>query len=213
MLNSQKKGQSRNRKEIRQIFAKTKDVQTQAMLKVLEQSDLPQKYINVASRKLAAAQDVSHSFWSRIKFMFQARRNFCKKTKATQTSPTFKQKLALSKSKDLQNMTANFRKNIEEEIFKEVNQYLDQIENSENTSSVTYVRNSFSFRRASQNNRRPANESSEPQQQLLIKAFQLEYSFIADQLDKSVISRPIADQLNQSVSTDQMMYMQNLSED
>ncbi|WP_225429694.1 hypothetical protein [Lentilactobacillus parafarraginis] len=42
---------------------------------------------------------------------------------------------------------------------------------------------------------------------MLIQAFQYEYTYVADAFKNQKISRQVSDQLNQSITTDQMVYM------
>ncbi|WP_243674099.1 hypothetical protein [Lentilactobacillus kisonensis] len=95
---------------------------------------------------------------------------------------------------------------IEDTSFKRVNNYLDSNESETNTTSVNFVRNGYNFRHLRFDN---SDEANARREHLLVQAFQYEYTYVADSFKAEKISRNISDQLNQSISTDQMVFMQS----
>lgn len=89
-------------------------------------------------------------------------------------------------------------------MFTSANSYLDQIEDDQNSNAVNFVRSSYSFRQS----RSAGDTQTSDRNSLLIKSFQYEYAYVADAFKAGKISRSLSDQLSQSISTDQMAYME-----
>lgn len=199
MLTSQKKSKRADKKAVRDLMAQTHDIEIQATTEVLSNDHVPEQFSNELSRRIALHTTPGRGFWKRIKFMMHLwlprKRRF---------SNRLPDSLNPAKNPQLVQKRDNFRKQIETAVYERVNAYLDSIETPENTATVTFVRTGYNFRHA----RFGADDSSDDRQnQLLIQAFQYEYTYVADAFKNQKISRQVSDQLNQSITTDQMVYM------
>ncbi|WP_040472010.1 cation:proton antiporter [Lentilactobacillus kisonensis] len=218
MLNSQKNNPATNRKEIREIMNRTKEIEAQVVVDALSQGQISQQFANIFSRRIVATSGRGSGFWKRLQYLFRLqthrfkKRTVSKKEAARriqqynqqrqrgQGSAKFNQ--MVEKSKQIRQMSLM----IEDTSFKRVNNYLDSNESETNTTSVNFVRNGYNFRHLRFDN---SDEANARREHLLVQAFQYEYTYVADSFKAEKISRNISDQLNQSISTDQMVFMQS----
>lgn len=100
----------------------------------------------------------------------------------------------------------NFLK-IEADIYNQVVTYLSSISNVDNQTEVNAVRNYYNAR----HRRFVSKEASDQQNELFIQAFQYEYNYIRQKRSTKELSPELAEELYQQISTDQMLYMQEIS--
>ncbi|MGP3639318.1 cation:proton antiporter [Lentilactobacillus hilgardii] len=205
MLASQKQGGNIDKTQINDIMNQTHKVEIDAITGLLTAGKIPQNVANQISRRMMMTPGQRGGFLTKLQFLFRVRfpnkrtrkikRNM--QSVASRFSPELNQKLFDKK--------VAIRKIVEDTVYQHVNKFLDDIENETNAPSIAFVRNGYNFRHA----RIDSSDSSDDlRNQLLIQAFQYEYSYVASAFRDKEISRTISDQLNQSVTTDQMVYME-----
>lgn len=91
---------------------------------------------------------------------------------------------------------------------KEVNQFLNSIQNGSNAAEVAAVRHAYMSRHRVLT--RQDNVDDEKMNQIFIYAFQLEHSYIQQEAAEGNISQDLANALNEQVSTSQLVYLQSL---
>lgn len=96
---------------------------------------------------------------------------------------------------------------IEQDVYNQVIAYLTDISNVDNQTEVNAVRNYYNAR----HRRFASQEITTQQNELFIQAFQYEYTYIRQRRSAKEVSPELAEELYQQVSTDQMLYMQELS--
>lgn len=218
MLNSQKNNRATNRTEIRNIMTHAREIEAQVVVDALNEGKISQQFANIFSRRMVAASGRSSGFWTRIKYLIHLQTHRFKKRKVSKKEVkrrvqqynarsqgnrgSEKFNRLVEKGKQIRQMSLL----IEEMAFERVNDYLDSIETAHNTASVNFVRNGYNFRHLRFDN---SDEANGRRESLLIQAFQYEYTYVADAFRTEKISRNISDQLNQSISTDQMVFMQD----
>lgn len=95
---------------------------------------------------------------------------------------------------------------IEDQISPQIFAYLKKTLADDNHAEIHWIEGYYRERhRRFQNNER----TNEIQEELFINAFQNEYNFIQNQLNKNMISRELASLLYEQVSNDEWIYMQN----
>lgn len=93
-------------------------------------------------------------------------------------------------------------------VNKNINDYLDSVENDENTNEVTLVRRVYLQQKfmLSQDSTVDADHITT----LFIEAFQAEHSYVQQQLAAGELSQELANALNEQISTDELVYVQSL---
>lgn len=96
---------------------------------------------------------------------------------------------------------------IEQDVYNNVVAYLTDISSVDNQAEVNAVRNYYNAR----HRRYVSKEITDQQNELFIQAFQYEYTYIRQKRSLKELSPALADELYQQISTDQMLYMQELA--
>ncbi|MDH5106853.1 sodium:proton antiporter [Lentilactobacillus diolivorans] len=206
MLTSQKSGQSASRQQIKTILSQTREVEVQTVLYLLSNGQIPQQIANVISRRLVTTPSNAGGFFKRLKYFWLIHLPNRKRRLATKKRQSFMARFSPEQNRKIIQKRDQFRKIIEDNTYQRVNDYLDKIETPDNSAAVAFVKNGYNFRHMRIDD---SDASNDRQNQLLIEAFQYEYSYVADALRNKTISREVSDQLNQSISTDQMVYVTN----
>ncbi|MFC6260033.1 Na+/H+ antiporter [Levilactobacillus fujinensis] len=100
----------------------------------------------------------------------------------------------------------NFYK-IEAGVYTNVIDFLTSIASVDNQTEVNTVRNYYNAR----HRRIDTNQDDSQQNELFIQAFQFEYTYVREQRNARKLSPELADELYQQISTDQMLYMQEIA--
>lgn len=206
MLTSQKSGQSASRQQIKTILSQTREVEVQTVLDLLSNGQISQQIANVISRRLVTTPSNAGGFFKRLKYFWLIHLPNRKRRLATKKRQSFMARFSPEQNRKIIQKRDQFRKIIEDNTYQRVNDYLDKIETPDNSAAVAFVKNGYNFRHMRIDD---SDASNDRQNQLLIEAFQFEYSYVADALRNKTISREVSDQLNQSISTDQMVYVTN----
>ncbi|PWF99831.1 cation:proton antiporter [Levilactobacillus bambusae] len=117
----------------------------------------------------------------------------------------FKKKLKSPESKAALSDRRQAMAEIETDGYNAVMTYLGNIMTPENVAETSAVRRYYNLRHRRMTN---SNETNEEQNDLFIQAFQYEYNYIQAQLSSNKISKALANQLYEQVSTDELVYMQ-----
>ncbi len=203
MLGSQKQGQVADKEQLKKIMDQTHKIEIQVVSDLLSKGQIPKSIANQISRRLVAAPQGNRGFGSRFKLFFKIQFSGRRKRRVQQAQ-RISSHLSPETNQKIRNNKMQIRKTMEDAIYTQVNAYLDKIETSENSAAVAFARNGYNFRHARIDR---SDGSDDRRNQLLIEAFQYEYSYVAEAFKNNEISRGLSDQLNQSITTDQMVYM------
>lgn len=88
-------------------------------------------------------------------------------------------------------------------------EYLDSIETVDNRTEVAMLRRTYTARTRFMSDRQTLG--SERLQALFIQAFQSEHTYVQQELAGQNISQELANQLNEKISTDELVYMQSMT--
>lgn len=202
MLSSQKANAEVNRKQVQEIMANTQQVSVQAIVDLANEGKIDQGIADAFSQRLITNSNSHITISTRLKHLVKHQ---LRRYKIRKKTPTGKPSDPTQTKRKIHDQHRQLNQIIKDTIFKSVNDYLDEIENDENRNSVSLVRGSFTFRQGRSDT---SDEVNSARNTLLIKSFQYEYSFVADAFKAGTISRSLSDQLSQSISTDQMAYME-----
>ncbi|KRL47411.1 NhaP-type Na+ H+ and K+ H+ antiporter [Levilactobacillus spicheri DSM 15429] len=97
---------------------------------------------------------------------------------------------------------------MENQGYTDVMAYLTKISTVENQSEVNSVRNFYNVR----HRRLDRHKTNRHENELFIQAFQYEYTYVSQQRAAQTIPPALADELYQQISTDQMLYMQTVTQ-
>ncbi|WP_143462682.1 cation:proton antiporter [Levilactobacillus enshiensis] len=100
----------------------------------------------------------------------------------------------------------NFYK-IEAGVYANVIDFLTKIASVDNQTEVNTVRNYYNARHRRMNTKQDDSQQNE----LFIQAFQFEYTYVREQRNAHKLSPALAEELYQQISTDQMLYMQEIA--
>ena len=210
LLDSQKKQGSINKKQIREIMDQINAIQYQTIVEALGDDKLDRKIANFAARRFLVNPNRPGGFLKKAIFFIRltASKRWARKArkKFIDRDSHERNQNGIELRKQLQSLRAE----IEDKSFSQINEYLDEIESMENSNSVNFVRRSATFRhmRGDSNHERDENRN-----ELLIKALQFEYQFVSEQYRNNNIDKELSDRLNQSIATDQMVYLQSVDTD
>lgn len=202
MLSSQKANAEVDRKQVQEIMANTQQVSVQAIVDLANEGKIDQGIADAFSQRLITNSNSHITISTRLKHLVKHQ---LRRYKIRKKTPTGKPSDPTQTKRKIHDQHRQLNQIIKDTIFKSVNDYLDEIENDENRNSVSLVRGSFTFRQGRSDTNDEVNSARNT---LLIKSFQYEYSFVADAFKAGTISRSLSDQLSQSISTDQMAYME-----
>ncbi|GAD16327.1 sodium:proton antiporter [Lentilactobacillus otakiensis] len=206
MLNSQKNNTEVDRKQVQEIMTGTQQASVQAVVELANEGKIEQKIADAFSRRMITNSNSNIGITKRLKYIFKYQsRRFRNRKKVAKVKQRIKNTVPQQKRQQVFKERRQTNHLIKTAMFKGANDYLDQIENDQNSNAVNFVRSSYSFRQG----RSTTNaETDTARNTLLIKSFQFEYSYVADTFKAGKISRSLSDQLSQSISTDQMAYME-----
>lgn len=202
------KNQQANRTEINQILQQTVKIAQDSLNNLSATNQITGRVANMTASRDARLthrrfSNYFHFLWRRYSPTGRKERQ---RIRAKQHQ--FKQFI---QSDDGQQKIQNLNQQMstaETEIFKNVIQYLDEITTKDNAAAVAYVRRFYNVR----HNRLTNSVANNDQRtQLFIQALQSEYSYVANLYSQQKISKEQADELNQSISADQLVYMQSIS--
>ncbi|WP_369689688.1 cation:proton antiporter [Lentilactobacillus kosonis] len=238
MLASQKKSGHTDSKKINDIMREINNIQYQSMMDLLGSSETDKRIANMLSRRFVTNPDTQGSFIKKLRLTFRLlfsrrrtkkirrRVNEYEKSLTNSNQNKLPERTRLEKSasnqivsanqsnqdssKSIQNEFRNRMSELRDQIdtlsFQRINEYLDSIEDNDNVSEVAFARSAITFRH------RRGSKNSAYQKDLLITALQYEYQFISTQFKQGNIDKDLSDRLNQSVATDQMVYLQSIDD-
>ncbi|WP_268913387.1 cation:proton antiporter [Lentilactobacillus sp. SPB1-3] len=228
MLASQKKTGHTDSKKIRVIMNEINNIQYQAMMDSLGNSETDKRIANMLSRRFVANPDTNGGFGQKIKLTLRLLSSRRRSKKVRQKITDYRNSVAAKKQLpepngdntpnnknalftsrvEFSKRIGELRQNIDDISFKRTNEYLDSIESDDNVSEVAFARSAVTFRR-----NRGNSQNTAYQKDLLITALQYEYQFVSTQFKQEKIDKTLSDRLNQSIATDQMVYLQSLDGD
>ena len=203
------KGQQADRKQLMPIMKQTIDVAQRTLTDLANQGAISSKVANISAQRAAVSTNRRFSNYLRFLLKRYSPKSLANRKKLKERKQNF---LEYSKTEDGQKTIADFQKQMqtaENAIFENVTKLLDQLETKDNAGSIAFIRRFYNV----QHNRLSQSEADNDRRtQLFISALQNEYSYVADQYSQNKITKPQADKLNQSISTDQLIYMQSISD-
>jgi len=240
ILNSQVTSQRPDRKKLQVILNQATQIEVETVQRLSDDGTIPASFANRYVRILVFKSQMSSNnpfvnvtlwirfVWHRVEHGFSRRwrrnQRIAKQRErlAAQPHSEEQQRLAEQRIAQEQKMPRgrqsrnnridrerreNFLK-IEADIYNTVIQFLTAEANIDNQTEVNVVRNYYNAR----HRRFKSQENGDQQNELFIQAFQYEYTYIRQQRSANVLSSELADELYQQVSTDQMLYMQEIAD-
>ncbi|WP_407888499.1 Na+/H+ antiporter [Levilactobacillus sp. N40-8-2] len=238
-LNSQATGARPDRKKIRVLLNQATQIEVKSVQKLADDGVISNGFANRYVRMLVIKSQMSHqnpfqnlSLWfrfvgHRVTFMFSRKwrrgKRIAKQRQRLQEIPHApeqeqqQEQRIQQENKQLkrrprrdpradQRQRENFLR-IEEDIYTNIIKFLTDISTVDNQAEVNTVRNYYNAR----HRRFVTNKSTDYQNELFIQAFQYEYTYIQQQRTAGIITTELADELYQQVSTDQMLYTQEIA--
>ncbi|AQW20850.1 sodium:proton antiporter [Lentilactobacillus curieae] len=210
LLDSQKKQGTTNKKQVQEIMNQINSIQYQTIVETLGDNKIDRKLANFAARRFLVNPNRPGGIFKKIGFFIRLTisKRWARKAqrKFVERDPEEHKESRAA----LRDQLHALRAQIEDEAFSRVNEYLDEIESMENSNSVSFVRRSVTFRHM----REDADHETDVQRnELLIKALQFEYQFVSERFRQGNIDKELSDRLNQSIATDQMVYLQSVETD
>lgn len=197
-----------DRKSYMALSEKTREVEQNYISKQNEAGKIPDETLKMYNRYMQRVS-TQHSLKfsvkllvSRIKLKFNhsARKKWQEQRQHVENHPEIKQQWIERQSQTLDILNG---------VNTAVDKYLDTIETPENRNEVSMLRYSYSAR--NQHFEQRDSYSSDVTNKLFISAFQFEYSYVQEQLAADNIVQELANRLNEQISMDEMVYMQELS--
>lgn len=96
---------------------------------------------------------------------------------------------------------------VEQKPYHAVIKYLNESYNDKNAQEISIVRRAYDERHRRLNNQQ---NDGEQQNELLIEAFQYEYTFIQTQASANKYNSALSNALYEQISTDQLIYVQSV---
>ncbi|MCY9806298.1 sodium:proton antiporter [Lentilactobacillus senioris] len=203
------KGQQVDRKQVMQLMQQTIQTVQQTLTDLSNQGQIDTKVANIIAQRASMSSKRHFSNYLRFWLKHFSPKSLKTRRKFRERKQTI---LEYSKTEAGKKNIADFQNQMklaENTSFKNVSKLLAQIETKENASAVAFIRRFYNVQHERINNSEADNDR---RIQLFISALQNEYSYVADQYAQKNITKEQADQLNQSISTDQLVYMQNISD-
>lgn len=202
------KGQRVNRKQVMDLMSQTVQVVQQTLTDLANEGKINDKVANIIAQR--SSMSTNRRFSNYFKFLLK---RYSPKSRSTRNQiRERKQKfIKYSQTENGKKEIADFHnqmKSAEKDIFKNVSEFLDKVETKDNAGEVAFIRRFYSVQRERVSNSQADNDR---RIQLFISALQNEYSYVANQYAQKNITKAQADELNQSISTDQLVYMQSIS--
>lgn len=239
VLNSQATGARPDKKKTRDLLNQATHIEVQTVQHLADAGVIPNSYANRYVRLLVLkSQMSSHNpfvnlslwfrfIWHRAKFMlsrkWRRKQRIARQQQRLQASPHTPEQKRLQAQRIQQETQriqrsprrdprANDRRRqnflkIEQDIYTNVIDFLTRISTVDNQAEVNSVRNYYNAR----HRRFEKSMTNDHQNELFIQAFQYEYTYIRQQKTAGTIPAALADELYQQVSTDQMLYTQEIA--
>lgn len=207
-----------NRAKLTEIFDDCFEIEKQTVFEMLNRGEISADnydlYMRVAKRTVIQYQQ---SFWQRlILFLrFNVIERFSLAKKARRRRKLYR-KMKKHNHLDREQMLKKNRqmwsqmKDVEKLPYEKITGYLNEILTVENGREVSIVRFSYDERHRRLVGREQYDDS---QNELLIHAFQQEYNFVQAKIISKEYSRELGAALYEQISTDQLVYLQSISED
>lgn len=196
-----------NRKLFEQLVNKTHQVELATLDQLTEDDVITEKqaqfYANFVTRSVVRGS--RHSFfeswvifWHRLKWRFARRRRLRRKFKNSSTN-------------NRQLVTKNEREainDVQSIIYKNVEQYLRSISSPKNVNEIAMINHIYLQKKHFFS--KDLHVDTDLVTTLFIEAFQLEHSYVQQQLAAGKLSQELANALNEQISTDELVYVQSL---
>lgn len=238
ILNSQATGELPDKKKVRDLVNQATQVEVQTVQKLADDGIIPSGYASRYVRMLILkSQMSSHNpfvnltvwarfVWHRLSFMlsrkWRRKKRIAEQQRRLQATPHSDRQEQLQQQR-IQQETGKLKRHprrdprrnqqkrevflkIEDDIYTNIVDFLTQISTIDNQAEVNSVRNYYNAR-----HRRFKTNTATNQNELFIQAFQYEYTYIRQQRTAGAIPKELADELYQQVSTDQMLYTQEIA--
>lgn len=190
-----------------QLLAKAQQVELATLYRLYEEGKVSESentfLINFANRSIFRIS--KHRFldfwiilWHRVKWHFIQRKNIKKHPELAVKHPN-----SFLTSEQRTRGTA-----ILAIINRDIDDFLHSIETPENASEVTMVRRTYFQRKRFFSH--DFGVENDQVTSIFIEAFQLEHSYVQEQLAAESISQELANALNEQISTDELVYTQSL---
>lgn len=202
------KGQQVDRKQVMPLMRQTVQVVQQTLTDLSNQGKINNKVANIIAQRASMSTDRRFSNYLRFLLRRFSRKSRQNRQKFRERKQNF---LEYSKTEEGKKTIADFQNQMklaEDATFKSVSKFLAQTETKENSGAVAFIRRFYNVQHERISN---SDADNDRRIQLFIAALQDEYSFVDNQYAQKKITKEQADQLNQSISTDQLIYMQNIS--
>jgi len=223
ILNSQATDQRPDKKKLQNILNQATQVEVETVQKFADDGTIPQsfaaRYVRVLVVKSQMSSNnpfVNFTLWARFVWHRVAHGLTHRAFHGLLSKRQRDRRIALQKEQGRrrsprrqrinQQRRENFYK-IEAGVYNNVIDFLMSIASVDNQTEVNTVRNYYNAR----HRRVDANQDDSQQNELFIQAFQFEYTYVREQRNAHKLSPALADDLYQQISTDQMLYMQEIA--
>lgn len=239
ILNSQATDQRPDKKKMQAILNQATQVEVETVQAFADDGTVPQsfaaRYVRVLVVKSQMSSNnpfVNLTLWARFvwhrvahaivhnrrrdKRIAQQRQQLQQRPHSAEQEAAQERRIALQKKQGQrrplrnqridQQRRENFYK-IEAGVYNNVIDFLTKIASVDNQTEVNTVRNYYNAR----HRRVDINQDDSQQNELFIQAFQFEYTYVREQRNARKLSPELADELYQQISTDQMLYMQEIA--
>ncbi|UDM32089.1 cation:proton antiporter [Lentilactobacillus laojiaonis] len=206
MLNSQKIKRQPNNQQIRLFFRQTINIERSTLKELVRNHRITNRDAEIIAQRASKINNMS--FNNRVLFWFKV--HLPKNRQALSTANDFVQKY--SQMNDIPRMVNRKKetfKSVENQIYENIIRYLDQIETNDNQAAIAYVRRFYNIRH---NQSSLSQVSIENRNRLFIHAFKYEFNYVLHEYTNNRISQDMANRLNHSISTDQLVYMQSIDD-
>lgn len=206
MLSSQKIKQPPMTQQVRLLMRTTVDIEKNTLKDLVRTGQITAKEASVVSQRTKQTRNLSFSnrllFWIRMHLPKNKTINSSAKEFAENYSKIHNEPHMITSKRE----TFRF---VENRIYENILEYLDEIEDNENQSAVFYVRRYYNLRHKQHSLTRKAIET---RNRLFIHAFKYEFNFVLQEYTENRITQDLANRLNHSISTDQLVYMQSIDD-
>ena len=224
ILTSQSNTHRPDRKAVKQLMAETNRLEITSIQKLADDGTVTDANANryVRGLVLKSRRDNHLSFvglglWFKFMTHRLTHRFGRRKRRQQYKHLTREQRLALQHQRqDLHDQHQKMRQDVwdayrdmEDRGFTDVMAYLSSVTTVDNQNTVNAVRNFYNVR----HRRMSRHQTNQSQNDLFLQAFQYEYNYIHQRRTSKAIPDAVADELYQQISTDQMLYMQQVTSD
>lgn len=200
-----------NRELFEQLVKKAHQVELATLDQLTDDGTITEKqaefYASFVARSVFRSS--RHSFreswvilWHRIKWRYARRRRLKKhlKSKGLLNSDTGHQLITASEHQVIME--------IQKLVYRNVEKYLHSVSNPKNVNEVAMVNHIYLQKKRFFNHE--VSIDTDVATSLFIEAFQLEHSYVQEQLAAGNLSQELANALNEQISTDELVYVQSL---